>query len=270
MHTTNCPRCGHRNPAGQRHCHACKLELTPARPRHQFWIALSATVLVGGLLLLIGGVLVQQFGLLPALPQQQAVAPADGTPTDLPAGAAPIQTQQAIERDNRRTTATAASLKATADVAQVSTSIARQASGAPPPPAAGTPTSVRPTDLYDLPLYPGAQPIDPNDPIWQGRARSNTPVLGGYGQVNQAVYTIPTGNPSSAVLAYYQQNLALFGWQTANTTAVQAVGTQQNIFARDRQQLIVTLVTVPNAANITDATAPPEKTYLLVTLVTSQ
>ncbi len=267
---TPCPRCGHRNPHGQRDCLACTLELTPTRTRRQFWLALVATVLVAALLLFLGMRFAPQIGA--ELVPQSALAPPVPAPTALAAGngAAPIETQQATERDQRRVTATAASLKATADVAQVRTSIAQQTVSADQQRTAValTPTSRRSLDLFELPLYPGAQPIDPNDPLWRGQVRTNEPTQGGYGQLNQQVYTIPTGDPSSAVLTYYQQTLALDGWQATNTNAVQAVGTQQHIFVRDRQQLIVTLVTVPNTARLADVTALQETTYLLITLVT--
>ncbi len=262
-----CPRCGHSNPASKRTCEVCTLELAPQRNRRLLWLAVLATLSASVLLLGIG------IAALPSLrnriglvyPAVQAVPvpnptelglgqfqptpfPTVPTPTHTPVSAPdPIQAQQETQLAETQATSTAlqatvAALRQTATAPQLDT-------------------------LFTLPPYPGAQVVGINDPFWQGVQQGAAP-LGAGVQVEQQAYRIPANDPAAVVLAYYQQNLPLTGWVVWDTGATQSPNVQQQTYARDRQYLVVMVLTVNVGAGVIEPYGVSEVTYLLLTLVT--
>ncbi len=262
-----CPRCGHSNPASKRTCEVCTLELAPQRNRWLLWLAVLATLSMSVLLLGIGIValpsLRNRIGLV--YPAVQAVPvptptelglgqfqptpfPTVPTPTHTPVSDPdPIQAQQETQLAEAQATSTAlqatvAALRQTATAPQLDT-------------------------LFTLPPYPGAQVVGINDPFWQGVQQGTAP-LGAGVQVEQQAYRIPANDPAAVVFAYYQQNLPLTGWVVWDTGATQSPSVQQQTYARDRQYLVVMVLTVNVGAGVIEPYGVSEVTYLLLTLVT--
>ncbi len=264
---TRCPRCGHANPASKRTCAVCTLELAPQRNHRLLWLAVLATLSVGVLLLGIGIVA------LPSLrnrlahldPAVQAVPVPTPTelgfgqlqPTPLPTAQPPTHTPASAPDPLQAQPETQlAEAQATSIALQATVAALRQTATAP-----------QLDTLFTLPPYPGAQVVGINDPFWQGVQQGTAPFGSGV-QVEQQAYRIPANDPAAVVLAYYQQNLPLTGWAVWDTGVTQLPNAQQQTYARDRQYLVVMVLTVNVGAGVIEPYGVSEVTYLLLTLVT--
>lgn len=269
----------------------------PANPL-LFGLAVLAT---GALLLLVGLLTFGSFGSfggagLAAVPTStplpaavptpsalatQAAAPPTATPHASPTSLSDsavvgTATVQAARETARYATGTTSALSATARVAEARTTVARdmlptiQAVQIPSAtPYAGP---VRVLSLAAVPAYPGARPVQAEDPFLQGANPAPAGAADPLDRVRQRIeygaYVLPAGETLGAVYAFYQRMLPASQWQLHREPSAAeldpSVQQQTFVWTRPQQRLVLTMMT-GGAQLQEDADGG---SYLLLTLVT--